>query len=117
MDRIGVAVAPSDPNIVYVLSETKTEGELWRSDDAGAPWRTVNRDPNINFRPFYYADIRVDPKNPNRVFTLSGGLYFSEDGGPNFRTIARTCTVTIRRCGSTRWTRATSSRAATAAGR
>jgi len=36
MDRIGVAVAPSDPNIVYVISETKNEGELWRSDDAGA---------------------------------------------------------------------------------
>ncbi|MHB1313813.1 MAG: WD40/YVTN/BNR-like repeat-containing protein, partial [Gemmatimonadaceae bacterium] len=52
-------------------------------------WTTVNRDPNINFRPFYYADIRVDPKNPNRVFSLSGGLYFSEDGGRNFRTIAR----------------------------
>ena len=89
MDRIGVAVAPSDPNIVYVISETKDEGELWRTDDAGKTWRTVNRDPNINFRPFYYADIRVDPKNPNRVFTLSGGLYFSEDGGANFRTIAR----------------------------
>ncbi|MBW7935005.1 MAG: hypothetical protein H3C62_15640, partial [Gemmatimonadaceae bacterium] len=89
MDRIGVAVAPSDPNIVYVISETKDEGELWRTDDAGKSWRTVNRDPNINFRPFYYADIRVDPKNPNRVFALSGGLYFSEDGGANFRTIAR----------------------------
>jgi len=89
MDRIGVAVAPSDPNIVYVLSETKDEGELWRTDDAGLTWTTVNRDPNINFRPFYYADLRVDPKNPNRVFTLSGSLYFSEDGGRNFRSIAR----------------------------
>ena len=89
MDRIGVAVAPSDPGIVYVISETTDEGELWRSDDAGKSWRTVSRDPNINFRPFYYADIRVDTKNPNRVFTLSRGLYFSEDGGQNFRTIAR----------------------------
>ena len=88
MDRIGVAVAPSDPNIVYVISETKTEGELWRSDDAGAHWRTVNRDPNINFRPFYYADLRVDPLNPNRVYALAGALYLSEDGGLNFRTIA-----------------------------
>lgn len=89
MDRIGIAVAPGNPDIVYVISETKDEGELWRSDDAGATWRTVNRDPNINFRPFYYADIRVDPQNPNRVFTLSGSLYLSEDGGLNFRTIAR----------------------------
>ena len=89
MDRIGVAVAPSHANIVYVISETKDEGELWRSDDAGKTWSTVNRDPNINFRPFYYADIRVDPKNPNKLFSLSGGLYLSEDGGRNFRTIAR----------------------------
>jgi len=51
MDRIGIAVAPSEPGIVYVISETKDEGELWRSDDAGDHWRTVNRDPNINFPP------------------------------------------------------------------
>jgi photosystem II stability/assembly factor-like uncharacterized protein len=89
MDRIGIAVSPSDPNIVYVISETKDEGELWRSDDGGNRWRTVNRDPNINFRPFYYADIRVDPQNPNRLFSLSGSLYLSEDGGANFKTIGR----------------------------
>lgn len=88
MDRIGIAVAPNEPSVVYVISETKTEGELWRTDDAGATWRVVNRDPNINFRPFYYADIRVDPSNANRVFALSGSLYLSEDGGTNFRTIA-----------------------------
>jgi photosystem II stability/assembly factor-like uncharacterized protein len=87
MDRIGIAVARSSPNTVYVVSETKDEGELWRSDDAGGSWRTVSRDPNINFRPFYYADIRVDPKHPNTVYALSGGLYKSEDGGRNFARI------------------------------
>ena len=87
MDRIGIAVAPSDPDIVYVISETTDEGELWRSDDAGATWRTVSRDPNINFRPFYYADIRVDPKHPNTVYALAGGLYKSEDGGRTFARI------------------------------
>ncbi|HTK52150.1 MAG TPA: hypothetical protein VL308_09710, partial [Gemmatimonadaceae bacterium] len=84
MDRIGVAVAPSDPNIVYVVSETIDEGELWRSTDAGESWRMVNKDPNISFRPFYYSDIRVDPQNPNRVWALSGNLYLSEDGGTTF---------------------------------
>jgi photosystem II stability/assembly factor-like uncharacterized protein len=87
MDRIGVAVARSSPNIVYVVSETKDEGELWRTDDAGATWRMVTRDPNINFRPFYYADIRVDPQHPNTVYALSGGLYKSEDGGRTFARI------------------------------
>lgn len=87
MDRIGVAVAASDPDIVYAISETKDEGMLWRSDDAGASWRTVNRDPNINFRPFYYSDIRVDPKDPNAVYSLSGPLMKSEDGGRTFTRI------------------------------
>jgi photosystem II stability/assembly factor-like uncharacterized protein len=90
MDRIGLAVARSRPSTVYVISETKDEGELWRTDDAGATWRTVNRDPNVNFRPFYYSDIRVDPNDPNTVYTLSGSLNKSEDGGRTFQRIATT---------------------------
>jgi photosystem II stability/assembly factor-like uncharacterized protein len=88
MDRIGIAVSRSEPNIVYIVSETKDEGELWRSEDAGESWRVVNRDPNINFRPFYYSDLRVDPQNSNRVFSLSGSLNFSDDGGRTFSRIA-----------------------------
>jgi photosystem II stability/assembly factor-like uncharacterized protein len=89
MDRIGIAVSYSDPDVVYVVSETKTQGELWRSSDAGESFTTVSRDPNINFRPFYYADIRVDTKDPNRVYALSGSLMMSEDGGRTFRRIAQ----------------------------
>jgi photosystem II stability/assembly factor-like uncharacterized protein len=87
MDRVGLSVHRANPDIVYAISETKTEGELWRTDDGGRTWRTVNRDPNINFRPFYYSDVRVDPKNPNVVYTLSGGLYKSEDGGRTFQQV------------------------------
>lgn len=88
MDRIGISVARSDPSVVYAITEAKDEGELYRSDDAGDTWRVVNKDPNINFRPFYYSDIRVDPANPNRIFSLSGGLFLSEDGGRTFQRIA-----------------------------
>ncbi len=88
MDRIGVAVAPSNPNIVYMITETKTEGNLFRSDDRGESWRMVHNDPIINFRPFYYSDIRVDPNNPDRIFSLSGSLFVSNDGGRTFARIA-----------------------------
>jgi len=89
MDRIGISVHRANPDVVYMITETREEGELWRTDDAGATWRMVNSERNINFRPFYYSDVRADPRNPNRVFTLSGGLYMSEDGGRTFQTIAR----------------------------
>ncbi len=89
MARIGVAVAQSAPETVYLISETRTQGQLWRSDDRGQSWRTVNDSRDINFRPFYYSDLRVDPTNPEVLITLSGGLSKSTDGGRTFQRIAR----------------------------
>ena len=89
MARIGVAIARSDPEIMYMVTEAKHEGTLFRSEDGGDTWRMVHDNPNINFRPFYYSDIRVDPNNPNIVYSLSGGLYKSIDGGRTFNRIAR----------------------------
>jgi photosystem II stability/assembly factor-like uncharacterized protein len=89
MARIGIQVAQSRPNTVYVLSEIpEMKGELWRSDDHGDTWRVVNTDPNINFRPFYYSDLRVDPNNPEVLYALSGRLSKSTDGGRTFERIA-----------------------------
>ena len=89
MARIGIAVAQSQPNTVYMVTEyPNASGTLFRSDNRGNSWRLVNKDPNINFRPFYYSDIRVDPNNPDVVYSLSGGLYKSTDGGKNFDRIA-----------------------------
>lgn len=90
MSRIGLAVAQSQPSTVYLITEfPKQSGSLFRSDDRGNSWRVVNKDPNINFRPFYYSDIRVDPNNPDVLYSLSGRLVKSTDGGKNFETIAR----------------------------
>ena len=89
MARIGVAVAASDPRTVYLITETKEDGVLFRSDDRGDTWRRVHDNPQINFRPFYYSDLRVDPRNPERVYSLSGGLYRSTDGGRTFTSIGQ----------------------------
>jgi len=89
MARIGIQVAQSQPSTVYVISEIPDmKGELWRSDDHGETWRVVNTDPNINFRPFYYSDFRIDPNNPEVLYTLSGRLSKSTDGGRTFERIA-----------------------------
>ena len=88
MARIGVQVAQSNPDVVYVITEFKDKGSLYRSDDRGDHWRMVNDNKNINFRPFYYSDIRVDPNNEDILYSLSGGLYKSKDGGRNFDRIA-----------------------------
>jgi photosystem II stability/assembly factor-like uncharacterized protein len=58
---------------------------IWRSDDKGKTWRFVS---NENNRPMYYSQIRVDPSNPEIVYT--GGLNFSKslDGGKTFKNLA-----------------------------
>lgn len=87
MGRIGVKVAPSNPNVVYVIAETK-EGTLYRSDDKGDTFRLMTRQANIVSRGFYYTDLRVDPQNENRVYAVSSPLFVSIDGGRTHRTIA-----------------------------
>lgn len=85
LGRIGVAIAPSDPNVVYALVEAEKNG-LYRSDDGGASWRLVASG-NIGNRPFYYAEIHVDPKNENRVYNLYSKVDVSVDGGKTFETL------------------------------
>jgi photosystem II stability/assembly factor-like uncharacterized protein len=86
--RIGLAVAPSQPNIVYAVMGSN-EGVLWRSDDSGEHWDLVSKDQEADSRPFYFSHIAVDPKNPDHVLALSNDLEESEDGGHTFHAIAK----------------------------
>jgi photosystem II stability/assembly factor-like uncharacterized protein len=81
--RIAVAVAPSQPNVVYALVEAE-ETALYRSDDMGATWEKVNASMNIQARPFYFAHIVVDPTNADRIYKPGFMLTVSEDGGKSF---------------------------------
>lgn len=86
LGRIGLGIAPSDPDVVYALVEAERNA-LLRSDDGGRSWHLVSDAEGINPRPFYYADIRVDPMNENRVYRLASSIEVSEDGGRSFRTV------------------------------
>ena len=83
LGRMGIAISRSNPDIVYALIEAE-KSALVRSDDGGRTWKTVNDSPNVAPRPFYFADIRVDPAWPNRVYSLDYGVRLSEDGGKTF---------------------------------
>ncbi|HEX4951777.1 MAG TPA: hypothetical protein VF017_00065 [Thermoanaerobaculia bacterium] len=86
LGRIGVAIAKSDPRVVYALVEAK-DSALLRSEDGGYTWKTVNKSVDVSERPFYYADLRVDPERPDRVYRLTGQTDVSNDGGKSFETM------------------------------
>jgi photosystem II stability/assembly factor-like uncharacterized protein len=84
--RIGVKVAPSNPSVVYAITEAK-EGKLYRSDDRGETWRRMSDQASIVSRGFYYTDLRVDPQNENRVYAVASTLFVSIDAGRTWRSI------------------------------
>ncbi len=85
--RIGLGICREHPEVVYALVEAETN-VLLRSSDGGRSFRTVNEGSRVGNRPFYYADIYVDPVWPNRVYDLATRLGVSDDGGATFSTLA-----------------------------
>ena len=86
LGRIGVAVSHSSANVIYALVEAQ-KSALLRSDDGGRKWTSVNTEADIANRPFYYADIRVDPQDPNRVYNIWSLISVSNDGGRTFKVL------------------------------
>ncbi len=94
-----LAVAPSDPNIIYVGSgeglrrpDLSVGDGMYKSTDAGRTWQHLGlRDGQ------QIASIIVDPKDPNRLFVAvqghpygpnsERGIYRSLDGGQTFQKV------------------------------
>jgi photosystem II stability/assembly factor-like uncharacterized protein len=81
--RIAVAVAPSNANIVYAFVES-IKSALYRSDDGGKTWDRRDDSQRMVWRPFYFANLVVDPTNPDRLFKPDLTLIQSLDGGKTF---------------------------------
>ncbi|WP_281980385.1 WD40/YVTN/BNR-like repeat-containing protein [Tenacibaculum mesophilum] len=84
LGRIGVAIAPSNPNTIYALVEAK-KNALYKSEDGGFSWKKINDKKGIGNRPFYYSEIYVDPQNEHKLYTVFTYVNVSIDGGKNFK--------------------------------
>lgn len=84
LGRIGLAIAPSDSDVIYAKIEAK-KSALYKSEDGGLSWDMINDNPRYtNNRPFYFQDLAVDSKDPNRLYNIYQPLTVSYDGGKNF---------------------------------
>jgi photosystem II stability/assembly factor-like uncharacterized protein len=79
LGRIGLAIAPSNPDTVYAIVEAADNaGGIHRSQDRGLTWEKRN--------PFaaqaqYYSHLVVDPGNKDRVYVMNVLIQVSDDGG------------------------------------
>ncbi len=86
---VGVSVAPSNTDKVYVIIENAAGG-LFVSNDAGETWELQSNDNNIRQRAWYYSRVFVDPKNENLVYSTNVNFMRSRDGGKTFQAVNTT---------------------------
>jgi photosystem II stability/assembly factor-like uncharacterized protein len=84
--RIAVAVAPSNSKVVYAFIESPRSA-LFHSEDGGKTWEERDRSQWMVWRPFYFANLVIDPKNENKIYKPDGPLILSDDGGKSFSNV------------------------------
>jgi len=86
--KIGLAVSPIDPRVVYATIEAGPEEKgFYRSTDRGESWEKRNSFISGGTGPHYYQEIFADPNTFDRVYQMAPPLMVTDDGGKTFRTV------------------------------
>jgi len=98
LGRIGIAVAPTNPNVVYAVvdnhqpaastgergREQIVGGEIYRSNDKGRSWTKVSQGPLPTSVGYDFCLIRVSPDNENQIYVPGTYLLVSNDAGKSY---------------------------------
>ncbi|MEO0338953.1 MAG: glycoside hydrolase [Bacteroidota bacterium] len=87
LGRVGIGIAPSNPNLIFACVDAREGGGIYKSTDAGASWTFVNGDRRLWGRGDDFAEIEVHPKNTDRLFVGNIASYQSDDGGKTWTSI------------------------------
>jgi len=78
--RIGLALAPPNPDIIYAMIELPgNTGGFYRSNDMGESWTKMSNE--VAGSPQYYVEIYADPADPDRIISMDVRNMVSDDGG------------------------------------
>lgn len=81
LGRIGFCIAPSNSNRLYATVDAGKYGGIYRSDDAGETWANINADERLWGRGSDFAEVKVDPKNADIVYSANVVTWKSIDAG------------------------------------
>ena len=83
LGRIGLAISPKDPDVVYAVMEAvNNRGGVYRSNDVGASWTRMG---DASTSGLYYGEITADPHVVDRVYLVDTYNMVSDDAGRTFR--------------------------------
>lgn len=84
LGRIGFCIAPSQTSRLYACVDSPSKGGIYRSDDGGESWTLMSSDARLWGRGSDFAEVRVDPKNPDIVYSANIVCWKSTDGGKSW---------------------------------
>ena len=85
LGRIGLAISPVNPDIVYAIVEAANDGSgFYRSQNNGISWHRMS-DQSTSGN--YYQEIFADPVDVDRVYVMNTRFSVTDDGGRNFRNL------------------------------
>ncbi len=80
--RIGLAISPADPEVLYAIVEATEGGGFFKSTDRGASWvKQSGHSTSGN----YYMEIYCHPHNPDIIYSMNTWNMISYDGGKSFQ--------------------------------
>lgn len=85
LKRIGFCIAPSNASRIYATVDADAYSGIYRSDDAGLSWTKIQTDSRLFGRGTDFAEVRVDPKNADIVYTANVVTWKSIDGGKTWK--------------------------------
>jgi photosystem II stability/assembly factor-like uncharacterized protein len=84
--RIGLAISPVNPSVVYAIIEAADKGSgFYRSTDGGGNWEKMSD--YVSTSPQYYNEIVADPQVEGRVYSMDTWMMVTDDAGKNFRRV------------------------------
>jgi photosystem II stability/assembly factor-like uncharacterized protein len=85
LGRIGLAISPVDPDVVYAIVEAANRrGGFYRSTNNGISWQRMGDHTTIGL---FYQEIFADPVNVDRVYSMDVRTMITDDGGRTFRAL------------------------------
>ena len=90
--RMSIAIAPSDPDVIYAISDDNNGRVLgvYRSDNAGDNWTEISGNHfNQERQMFYNNTIAIHPEDADHVICGGVDLHLTRNGGMTWRTVTR----------------------------
>ena len=85
LGRIGMAISPVNPDVLFAIVEAKKEGGVYKSTDRGVSWKKENS--YVSTYPFYFQKLFCDTKDIDRIYSMDVYIKVSIDGGKTWKTL------------------------------